>query len=86
MTHERSFQVPDGLSPDEERAVLRALERYFRQESPRPHPWVLAGRIDATGWGALQARRHADAAWSLLRHASFVRAGVPALTGRSDAR
>jgi hypothetical protein len=86
VTHERSFQVPEGLSPEEEQAVLRALERYFRQESPHPHPWVLAGRLDATGWGALQARRHADSAWSLLRQASFVRPGVPILTGRSDAR
>ncbi|HEX9122952.1 MAG TPA: hypothetical protein VF984_06275 [Actinomycetota bacterium] len=86
MTHERSFEVPEGLSPEEERAVLRALERYFAQESPRPHPWVLAGRIEATGWGALQARPYADSAWGMLGHARFVRPGVPILTGRSDAR
>jgi hypothetical protein len=86
MTHERRFEVPEGLSPEEERAVLRALERYFRQESPHPHPWVLAGRIEATGWGVLQARRHADSAWGMLGHARFVRSGVPIFTGRGDAR
>ena len=63
MSDDRRFELPDDLSPDEERAIIRALERYFAQESPHPHPWVLAGRIDATGFGALQARHHTDAPW-----------------------
>ncbi len=61
MSDDRRFELPHDLSPDEERAIIRALERYFAQESPHPHPWVLAGRIDATGFGALQARHHTDA-------------------------
>jgi hypothetical protein len=57
MDGERSFDLPDGLTPEDERAILIALERYFLQESPKPAPWVLQGRIDATGLGALQARK-----------------------------
>ena len=40
-----------------------ALERYFLQESPKPMPWVLQGRIEATGLGALQVRRYAHEPW-----------------------
>ena len=60
MSDDRRFELPGDLTPDEERAIIRALERYFAQESPHPHPWVLAGRIDATGFGALQARHHTE--------------------------
>ena len=51
---ERRFELPAGISRDEERAILNALERYFLQESPRPNPWVLQGRVDAIGVGVLQ--------------------------------
>ncbi len=84
MNGERRFEVPEGLSREEERAILLALERYFLQESPRPDPWVLAGRIDATGYGALQARRHMDAAWGTSAHRVFARPGVPPMHGRGD--
>jgi hypothetical protein len=85
MTDDRRFKLPDGLTPDEERAIIRALERYFAQESPHPHPWVLAGRIDACGWGAVQARRYSDEAWGLVGPAAFARRGAPPLAGRGDA-
>ncbi len=85
MNSERRFEVPYGLSREEERAILLALERYFLQESPHPDPWVLAGRLEATGYGALQARRHTDVAWGIPVRASFVRSGVPPLHGRGDA-
>jgi hypothetical protein len=85
VSDDRRFELPEGLSPEQERAVIRALERYFAQESPHPHPWVLAGRIDASGWGAVQARRYADRAWGLVGPASFARRGAPPLTGRGDA-
>ena len=48
MDGERTFYLPEGLTPEEERAILTALKRYFLQESPKPAPWVLQGRIDAT--------------------------------------
>jgi len=82
---ERRFEVPSGLTREEERAILLALERYFLKESPHPDPWVLAGRIEATGFGVLQVRRHMDAAWGVPARAPFVRPGVPSLHGRGDA-
>src|SRR3546814_4187146 len=57
-------------SREEERAIVLALERYFLQESPHPDPWVLAGRLEATGYGSLQARRHTDTAWRSEEHTS----------------
>ncbi|HZP89954.1 MAG TPA: hypothetical protein VFC04_03040 [Actinomycetota bacterium] len=83
---ERRFELPDGISREEERAVLVALERYFLQESPHPDPWVLAGRLEATGHGALQARRYVERAWRLPERAPFVRPGVPSAAGRADLR
>ncbi len=86
MREERRFELPEGLSPEEERAIITALERYLLRESPHPSPWVLAGRLEATGLGALQARRYADEPWgTTLRH-PFARPGVPPLAGRGDAR
>ncbi len=86
MTGERRFELPEGLTREEERAVLLALERYFRREDPHPHPWVLAGRLDATGWGALQARRYADRSWPIAGRAPFARRGTMPMLGRGDAR
>jgi hypothetical protein len=85
VTGERRFEVPTGLTREEERAILLALERYFLKESPHPDPWVLAGRIEATGFGALQVRRHMDAAWGVPARTAFIRPGVPSLHGRGDA-
>lgn len=85
MNGERRFEVPIGLTREEERAIVLALERYFLQESPHPDPWVLAGRLEATGYGALQARRHTDTAWALPARTAFTRRGVPPTHGRGDA-
>ena len=85
MSDDRRFELPADLTPDEERAIIRALERYFAQESPHPQPWVLAGRIDATGLGALQARHHMDMPWRRSRAVPFARKGVPPQAGRGDA-
>jgi hypothetical protein len=82
---ERRFELPPDLSPQEERAIIRALERYFVRESPHPLPWVLAGRVAATGLGALQARHYTDAPWGVGTYAPFARRGVPPLHGRGDA-
>jgi hypothetical protein len=81
---ERRFELPEGLSREEERAILNALERYFLQESPKPNGWVLQGRLEATGLGALQVRRLVHEPW--LAHAGFVRQGVPPAHGRGDQR
>ncbi len=82
---DRRFELPEGITREEERAILNALERYFLQESPKPNPWVLQGRVDAIGIGALQARRFAREPWTGVR-AAFVRYGVPPAHGRGDAR
>jgi hypothetical protein len=82
---DRRFELPEGLRPDEERAIITALERYFLQESPKPNPWVLQGRIEVTGLGGLQVRRYARDPWH-GNHAEFSRKGVPTLHGRGDAR
>jgi hypothetical protein len=81
----RPFELPDGLSPEEERAILMALERYLLQESPKPTPWVLQGRVEATGLGQLQVRKLARDPWNEVR-AAFARPGVPTVTGRGDVR
>ncbi|MBI3647441.1 MAG: hypothetical protein HY240_01550 [Actinobacteria bacterium] len=81
----RRFEIPEGLTPEEERAIITALERYFRQESPKPTPWVLQGRIDSMGLGALQMRKYAREPWH-GQHAQFARQGVPSLHGRGDQR
>ena len=62
-----------------------ALERYFVAESPKPTPWVLQGRIDATGLGGLQVRRYAREPWH-GQQAPFSRKGVAPVNGRSDVR
>jgi hypothetical protein len=85
MDGERTFELPDGLTPEEERAILTALERYLMQESPKPTPWVLQGRIDATGLGGLQVRRYAREPWH-GQNAAFTRRGVPPMHGRGDVR
>jgi hypothetical protein len=81
----RSFQLPEGLSPEDERAILTALERYFLQESPKPNQWVLQGRIEATGLGGLQIRRYAREPWH-GQQTVFARKGVPSMHGRGDVR
>ena len=85
MSDGRRFELPDDLTREEERAIIRALERYFAQESPHPDPWVLAGRLDATAIGALQSRHHTDDPWALRTWAPFARRGVPPQGGRGDA-
>ncbi len=83
---EGRFELPEGLAREDERAIIRALERYFRQESPKPNPWVLQGRVDATGLGALQVRKLAYEPWAVGGRADFIRPGVPTVHGRGDAR
>ena len=81
----RRFEIPAGLSPEEERAVIAALERYLAKEGGAPHPWAFAGRLDATGMGALQTRWGGEA-WRRAGRSAFTRWGVPPFAGRGDAR
>jgi hypothetical protein len=80
---QRRFEIPEGISQQEERAILMALERYLSAENPRPAAWVLQGRIDAVGYGALQVRRFAREPWH-GQWVEFARKGVPPVQGRGD--
>ena len=82
---ERRFEIPEGVTPEEERAIVWALARYFSAENPKPAPWVLQGRIVATGFGALQVRRFAREPWH-GQWVEFARKGVPPVNGRGDVR
>jgi hypothetical protein len=80
------YDVPPDLSPEEERAVVAALERILGAGRSRPSPWTLAGRAEAVGMGALQARREADRPWAFRGAVPFARAGTAPLIGRGDAK
>ena len=83
----RRFELPRGLSRAEEAAVIAALERYFTDadEAQPANPWTMAGRLDATGVGALQARGVTGPAWRIGARMAFARHGVPTFQGRGDA-
>jgi hypothetical protein len=80
----RRFELPSGLRPEDEWAILAALERYFEGDERGPDAWTLAGRLDATGMGALQTRR-VEGAWRRAARFPFARTGVAPLAGRGDA-
>jgi hypothetical protein len=80
------FELPEGLSPQDEAAALAALERYFAEERlPPPSAWALAGRIDASGLGAIQTRGLLGG-WRSGARMAFARRGTPPLHGRGDAK
>ena len=81
----RRFELPEGLTASEERAVIAALERYFAPEHGEPDPWSFAGRAHATAQGALQTRKFAPGAWR-RGGGGFARRGHPTLLGRGDSR
>jgi hypothetical protein len=85
LESDRRFEIPEGLTPEEERAILMALGRYLIQESVKPTPWVLQGRIEAIGLGRLQVRKYAREPWAGPK-APHTRFGVPTMHGRADVR
>jgi hypothetical protein len=80
------YELPPGLSPEEERAVIAALERILGAEGARLPAWALAGRTEALRLGGLQVRRHGERSWRLRGRVPFARAGTPPLVGRGDAK
>jgi hypothetical protein len=80
------YELPPDLSPDEERAVIAALERLLDVGRGRPSAWVSAGRTEALRLGGLQVRRQSDGAWRLRGRTSFARGAPPDLAGRGDAK
>jgi hypothetical protein len=78
------YDLPDGVSPAEERAIIAALERYFAERDGRPNPWSLAGRIDAAREGVLQTRRFLRSPWAAAARGPFARPGTAPIFGRGD--
>ena len=76
------YELTEDLSPEDERAVLAALERYLEERDPRPSPWALAGRMEACREGTLQARRAMRRPWTT--HWAFARIGTEPISGRGD--
>ena len=79
------YELPDDLTPEQERAVLAALERALEDRDRKPAAWTVGGRADALGLGALHLR-HQARGWTLRGHAPFARRGTSPLVGRGDAR
>ena len=78
------YELPSDLSPEEERAIVAALERYFEQRDARPSPWTMAGRIEAARDGVLQARRLVRVPWVMASSISYARRGTESIRGRGD--
>jgi hypothetical protein len=79
------FELPDDLSPEQERAAIAALERALEAGEQALSPWALAGRAEALRLGTLQARHQADG-WTFRGHVPFARRGTAPLIGRGDAK
>jgi hypothetical protein len=80
------YDLPPGLSPEEERAIVAALDEYFGAGADRSDPWALAGRAEALGLGALQTRHQAMRPWGRAGLHAFTRRGTEPRSGRGDAK
>lgn len=80
------YELPEGLTPEEERAIIVALERYVAQSTEQPDPWATAGRIENTRQGTLQMRAALSSAWESVTRLPYARRETPPYHGRGDAR
>jgi hypothetical protein len=80
------FDLPPGLTPEEEHAIVAALEEYFGSSSVRPSPWALAGRAEGLGLGALQIRYQSRRPWGETRLNPYTRRGAAPRMGRGDSK
>lgn len=79
------YELPDDLSPEEERAALAALDRAMEANQQELSAWALSGRAEALRLGTLQARHQAHG-WTFRAHVPFARRGTSSLIGRGDAK
>ena len=80
------FEPERKLTPEDERAVLRALEENLSRSSVRPNPWALAGRAEGLGLGALQIRHQSVLPWGEIRLNPYTRRGTEPRQGRADSK
>ena len=80
------YELPRDLSPEEERAVLAALEHTLTPTLQPPAAWALAGRAEALRLGALHVRHQAERPWDPRAQVTFARRGTQPLVGRGDAK
>lgn len=80
------YELPQGIPEEEERAIVAALEQYFGAGTTRPSPWALAGRLEALGLGALQARHRSERPWNETRLSPYTRRGTEPRAGRGDTK
>ncbi len=80
------YVLPPGITPEEERAILAALDAFFGKGSQLPDAWSLAGRTEALGLGALQIRHQAEVPWGGTRLNPYTRRGTEPRMGRGDSK
>ena len=80
------YELPPGLTSEEERAIIAALDKYFGASHIRPSPWALAGRGETLGLGALQMRFQSLRPWNETRLSPYTRRGSDPRVGRGDAK
>jgi hypothetical protein len=80
------YDLPPGLSADEVRAIHAALAEFFGYGSVRPGEWLLIGRAEAIGLGALQIRNQSLRPWQETTIGPFSRKGIETRVGRGDAK
>jgi hypothetical protein len=80
------FRLPDDLPPDDERAVIAALERYFAEAAAPPDAWTVAGRASNTRMSMLHVRRETPTPWLDADRFPRAQRSTPPYHGRGDAR
>ncbi len=80
------YELPDDLTPEEERAAIAALERYFTDESRPPDAWTVSSRAANTRTLPLHVRRTSPRAWQNALRYPLAQRSYPHLHGRGDAR
>jgi hypothetical protein len=80
------LDMPPDLPADEEKAIIAALEEYFRAVDVRPSAWALAGRADALRLGAIQIRHESRGPWNEAGRGRFAHKGTEDRMGRADSK
>ena len=80
------YDLPPDLTPEEEKTLIAALERYFTDTEDRPDAWSLSARLDNMRLGILQVRHQVPNPWQRVARLPYAHRGTPNLHGRGDAR